>query len=60
MKNSSLLIGLGIGLVVGAAVGLYLAASDEDKAKLAEEINDKVDTAKKKVNEVIHTVQTQL
>jgi uncharacterized membrane-anchored protein YhcB (DUF1043 family) len=47
--NSKLWVGLGIGLLVGAAVGAYLASSEEDKSKLADGINRTVAKAKETI-----------
>jgi uncharacterized membrane-anchored protein YhcB (DUF1043 family) len=57
MRNSNLWLGLGIGLLVGAAVGAYYAASDEKKAEIADYISDKVDQAKKKIGEIVDQVK---
>jgi gas vesicle protein len=53
MKSTSLLVGLGIGILAGAAIGIYLASSEEDRAKWKENVNSTVDKAKKKINQVI-------
>jgi len=53
MKNSSLLIGLGVGLLVGAAIGLYFATSDEDKTKFLDELKSKADEAKKSIGDIV-------
>jgi len=53
MKNSGLFIGLGVGLLVGAAFGLFIASSEEQKAELADDIRTKVDDAKKSVGKVV-------
>jgi gas vesicle protein len=53
MKSAGLLIGLGIGALVGVAIGAYLVASEEDKAQWKENINSSVDKAKQKINKVI-------
>ena len=53
MKNSGLFIGLGIGLLVGAAIGIYFTSSDEEKAKLTDGIKSKMDEAKKNVEKVV-------
>jgi gas vesicle protein len=53
MKNSGLLIGLGVGLLIGTAIGLYIASGIEDKAELLDEINAKVDNAKKSIGKVV-------
>jgi hypothetical protein len=53
MKNSSLFIGLGIGLLAGAAIGAYLASSDDDKAKLKDGINSTVEKAKKTIGKIV-------
>ncbi|GHT86500.1 hypothetical protein FACS18947_6390 [Bacteroidia bacterium] len=53
MKTSSLLIGLGAGLLVGTAIGLYLASSEEDRAEFLEKINSQVDKAKEKIGKVV-------
>jgi len=58
MKNSSLFIGLGIGLLVGAAIGLYIATGDEEKAEFIDEIRNKADDAKKSIGKVVkHSVE---
>jgi len=53
MKNSGLFIGLGAGLLIGAAIGLYFASSDEQKAELMDEIKSKADDAKKSIGKVV-------
>jgi len=53
MKNSSLFIGLGVGLLVGAALGLFIASSEEQKAEWKDGIRNKVDDAKKNVGKVV-------
>jgi len=53
MKNSSLFIGLGAGLLVGAAIGLFIASSEEQKAEFADGIKNKVGDAKKNVSKVV-------
>jgi gas vesicle protein len=53
MKSSNLFIGLGIGLLVGAAVGLYFASSEEEREEYVDEINSKVDKAKQKIGKVV-------
>ena len=53
MKNSGLFIGLGVGLLIGAAFGLFIASSEEQKAELADDIKTKVDEAKKSVGKVV-------
>ena len=53
MKSSSLLLGLGIGLLVGAAVTAYLVTSDEDKQEFMDEIGSAVNKAKKSIGKVI-------
>jgi gas vesicle protein len=53
MKGSNLFIGLGIGVLVGAAIGVFFASSDEDKAEFAEEVNSTVDKAKKRIGKVV-------
>jgi gas vesicle protein len=50
MKGVGLLVGFGLGAVIGAAVGAYLIASDEDKAKWKENVNSSVDKAKQSVD----------
>ena len=54
MKNANLLIGLGLGLLVGAAAGIYLASSEEKRAEYLDEINSKVDKAKEKIKKVVN------
>ena len=53
MKSSNLFIGLGIGLLVGAAIGLYIATDDEKKAEIIDEIKSKADDAKKSIGKVV-------
>jgi len=53
MKNSNLFIGLGVGLLVGAALGLFVASSEEQKAEWTDDIKNKVDEAKKSVGKVV-------
>ena len=58
--NSKLFIGLGLGLLAGAAIGIYLASSDEDKAKFMDKINASVENAKKVVNKTVDDGLEQL
>ena len=53
MKNSSLFIGLGIGLLIGAAMGLYFAIDEEKKTEITDDIKSKVDDAKKSIGKVV-------
>jgi len=53
MKNSFLFIGLGVGLLVGAAIGLYIASDDEKKAAVMDEIKGKAEDAKKSIGKVV-------
>ena len=53
MKNSVLFIGLGVGLLVGAAIGLYIASDDEKKAKVMDDIKSKAEDAKKSIGKVV-------
>jgi len=53
MKNSGLFIGLGVGLLIGGALGLFFASSEEQKAELANDIKTKMDEAKKNVGKVV-------
>ncbi|MDR0866476.1 MAG: YtxH domain-containing protein [Candidatus Symbiothrix sp.] len=54
MKSSNLLIGLGIGVLVGAAIGAFFATSDEDKAEFTDEVNSTVNKAKKRIGKVVN------
>jgi len=58
--NSKLFIGLGLGLLAGAAIGLYLASSEEDKAKFMAKVNDSIDNAKETVSKVVDDGLEQL
>jgi predicted nucleotide-binding protein (sugar kinase/HSP70/actin superfamily) len=60
MKNANLFIGLGIGLLVGAAVGAYFATSDEKKQEYMEELNARVIKAKEKVGKAVSDGLEQL
>jgi gas vesicle protein len=53
MKTSNLFIGLGVGLLVGTAIGLYLASSEEDRAELMDKIKTKAEDAKKSIDKVV-------
>jgi gas vesicle protein len=53
MKTSSLFIGLGVGLLVGAAVGIYLVSSDDDKAKFMADVNSTVNKAKSTIGKAV-------
>lgn len=53
MKNSNLFLGIGIGLLVGAAITAYLVTSDEDKQEFMDEINSTVKKAKKSIGKVV-------
>lgn len=53
MKNSNLFLGMGIGLLVGAALTAYLVTSDEDKQEFMEEINATVKKAKRSIGKVV-------
>jgi F0F1-type ATP synthase membrane subunit b/b' len=52
-ENSKLWIGLGIGLLAGAAIGVYLALSEEDKSELADGINRTVAKAKETIKKAL-------
>ena len=54
MKSANLFIGLGLGLLVGAAVGAYLAASEEKKKEYMDNLSSKVDKAKEKIGKVLN------
>ncbi|MDH8702205.1 gas vesicle protein [Dysgonomonadaceae bacterium PH5-43] len=53
MKNSKLIIGVGIGLLVGGAIAAYLITSDEEKQEFVDEINSTVKRAKKTIGRVV-------
>jgi len=53
MKNSVLFIGLGVGVLVGAALGLYIATDAEKKAEVMDGIRGKADKAKKNISKVV-------
>ena len=53
MKSANLLVGLGLGLLVGAAVGIYLASNDEQKEEFIDDINSKVNNAKEKIGQAV-------
>lgn len=53
MKKSNLFIGIGVGLLVGAAVGVYFATSDEEKKKIADDLEDAVSKAKKSIKKAV-------
>jgi uncharacterized membrane-anchored protein YhcB (DUF1043 family) len=53
MKNAGIWIGLGIGLLIGAAIGVYLVSDDEDKAKFKNDVNEKVNNAKKTIGKIV-------
>ncbi|MDR0428281.1 MAG: hypothetical protein LBH12_06720 [Dysgonamonadaceae bacterium] len=53
MKSSSLFLGLGIGLLVGAAVTAYLITSDDDKQEFFNEIGSAIKKAKKSISQVV-------
>lgn len=53
MKNSKLFIGLGVGLLVGAALAVYFVTDDETKAEWVDDINSTIDKAKKKIGRVV-------
>jgi len=53
MKNSVLFIGLGVGLLIGAAIGLYIATDDEKKAEVMDDIRSKAEDAKKSIGKVV-------
>ena len=54
MKSSGLLIGLGVGLLVGAAIGVYLASSEEDKAEFVDNVNETISNAKQKIGKMVN------
>ena len=53
MKAANLFIGLGVGLLVGTAVGIYLASTDEQREEFIDEVNNKVDKAKEKIGKAV-------
>lgn len=54
MKTSSLLIGLGVGLLVGAATAAYFVSSDEQKQALVDDVNDVVHKAKRSIKKAVN------
>jgi hypothetical protein len=54
MNNSKLLIGLGIGLVVGASVATYFTISDKDKRKIVRKIDRATRKAKNSATRAIN------
>ena len=54
MKSSGLLIGLGVGLLVGAAIGVYWASSEEDKAEFVDNVNETISKAKQKIGQIVN------
>ena len=55
MRSANLLIGLGLGLLAGAAIGVYLASSDEQKEEFMDEVNSKVNNAKEQIGKAVDT-----
>ena len=53
MKNSVLFMGLGIGLLIGAAIGLYVASDDEQKAEFMDDVKSKANDAKKSIGKIV-------
>ena len=53
MKNSGLFIGLGVGLLIGAAMGLYIATDDVKKAEFIGDVKSKAEDAKKSIGKVV-------
>ena len=53
MKNSNLFLGIGIGLLVGAALATYLVTSDEDKQEFMDDVNATIKRAKKTIGKVV-------
>ena len=54
MRSANLIIGLGLGLLIGAVAGIYYASSDEKKEEYIDEINSKVKKAKEKIGKVVN------
>lgn len=54
MKASGLLIGLGVGLLVGAATAAYFVSSDEQKQALVDDVNDVVHKAQKTIKKAVN------
>jgi len=53
MKSSGLFIGLGVGLLMGAAIGLFMASSEEQKAEWSNNFKTKVGDTKKSVGKAV-------
>jgi len=53
MKNSGLFIGLGVGLLIGAAIGLYAASDIDAREEWKDEIKAKAEDAKKNINKIV-------
>jgi gas vesicle protein len=53
MKNVNLWIGLGVGLVVGAAAGLYFSSTDEERADYRRRVNETFKNARDKIGKAI-------
>jgi gas vesicle protein len=56
MRTANLLIGLGVGLLVGAALGAYLVSSEEQREAFADSVGDKVDRAKQKIDKAVSEI----
>jgi gas vesicle protein len=54
MKTSGLLLGFGLGLIIGVAAGWYMASSEEDKTALKDDIQSKMDKAKKAIGKLVN------
>ncbi|MDL2222845.1 hypothetical protein LJB98_01960 [Bacteroidales bacterium OttesenSCG-928-M11] len=54
MKKSNLFIGIGAGLLVGAAIGFYFATTDDEKKKIVHDLDQAVDKAKKSIKKAVN------
>lgn len=53
MEKSKLFIGLGLGLLAGAAVGLYFATTKEEKEDFADNVSEAVHKARKAIKKAV-------